>query len=245
MLDARLRPGGHRVVNAGISGDLAYNLEQRLDDIVACEPDVVTILIGTNDAAAQIDESWRDGYMKRQHLPQHPTLEWYAETLERIVHRLRSETRARIAVLELPPLGEDLDSSHNERVRRFNEVIRQVADAADVPVLPLHERLVAALPPGHRPPPFDGSKRLMGTALLQRVVLRRSYDRIADGHGFTLLTDHVHLDERAASIVAELVEDFVAAGAGVDGPDSDGALQQRGATVRNGESANPNDKGTS
>ena len=40
-------------------------------------------------------------------------------------------------------------------------------------------------------------------------MLRRSYDRIVDGHGLTLLTDNVHLDERAAAIVADLVEDFV------------------------------------
>ena len=183
---------------------------------MACRPDVVTILIGTNDVAAHIDDSWRDRYMKNQRLPQQPTLDWYGEVLERIVRRLRSETDARIALLDLPPLGEVLDSPHNEHVARYNEVVRAVAAATDVPVLPLHHRLLAAFPSGHRPPPFDPSKRLMGRALLQRLVLRRSYDRIADGYGLCLLTDNVHLDERAASIVTDLVEDFVAGGARVD-----------------------------
>jgi acetyl esterase/lipase len=232
MLDERLRPAGYRVVNAGVSGDLAYNLEERLDDIVACDPDVVTILVGTNDVAAHIDESWRDGYMKQKRLPQYPTVDWYGEMLEQIVRRLRSETHARLAILDLPPLGEDLDSSHNERVGRFNERIRQVARATNAPVLPLHDRLVAALPSGHRPPPFDGSKRLMGTALVQRLVLRRTYDRIADGHGLTLLIDNVHLDDRAASIVTDLIEDFVAGESrvsvrDVEVPTSDGSIRAR------------------
>ena len=81
------------VVNAGVNGELAWNLLQRLDDIIACQPDVVTVLIGTNDAAAHIDESWQADYVKRQHLPQQPTLDWYEESLERIVTRFEERDR--------------------------------------------------------------------------------------------------------------------------------------------------------
>jgi len=37
-------------VNAGINGDLAWNLNQRLKNALKCNPDYITILIGTNDA---------------------------------------------------------------------------------------------------------------------------------------------------------------------------------------------------
>ncbi|MFV8052550.1 SGNH/GDSL hydrolase family protein [Mycobacterium sp. 48b] len=52
----RQRPVGERAefVRAGVNGDLAHNLLQRLDTVIAADPDVVTVLIGTNDARAGI-----------------------------------------------------------------------------------------------------------------------------------------------------------------------------------------------
>jgi hypothetical protein len=38
---------------------------------------VVVVLIGTIDAAAQIDDSWSDGYVRAQHLPWYPDPAWY------------------------------------------------------------------------------------------------------------------------------------------------------------------------
>src|SRR5690242_1302903 len=42
----------YQVVNAGVNGDLAYNARQRLPDVIACEPDYVVVLVGTNDVLA-------------------------------------------------------------------------------------------------------------------------------------------------------------------------------------------------
>jgi acyl-CoA thioesterase-1 len=210
LLDRRFRNWDCTVVNAGVGGDLAYNLLKRLDAVVACEPDVVTVLIGTNDVAAHVSDAWRDEYLRRQDLPQEPTLRWYEATLEEILERLQSETTAHIACLDLPMLGEDLDSLHNQRVCSYNDAIRRVCDRKGVPVLPLHERLTASRTEVHHAPQFDGSKRLMVRALLQRVVLRRSYDAISASHGFELLTDHVHLNDSAATIVADVIERYVA-----------------------------------
>ena len=49
---------GTRFINAGVNGQLAYNITQRLDEVVAQQPDVVTLLVGTNDVNAQFDASW-------------------------------------------------------------------------------------------------------------------------------------------------------------------------------------------
>ena len=72
-----------------------------------------------------------------------------------------------------------------------------MAAEAGVEVLPLHDRLVALLPEGHMPPPFEGRRDLMGSALVRRLVLRRSWDEISEAHGLALLTDHLHLNDRA------------------------------------------------
>ena len=53
----RTRLGGDvQIVNDGIAGDLSWNALQRLDAAIQCEPEVVILLIGTNDVAiAQTD----------------------------------------------------------------------------------------------------------------------------------------------------------------------------------------------
>ena len=94
MLERRFAADGYEFVNAGVNGNLAYNLLQRLDDVIACQPDVVTVLIGTNDVNATFSQEWEDSYRKEQKLPEKPTLAWYRLNVERIIDRLRSETDA-------------------------------------------------------------------------------------------------------------------------------------------------------
>lgn len=52
----RLAESGHRVVNAGISGDRAVDLRARWsDDVQAHEPDVLSVLVGVNDMWRRYD----------------------------------------------------------------------------------------------------------------------------------------------------------------------------------------------
>jgi acyl-CoA thioesterase-1 len=196
-------------VNAGINGDLAWNVLQRVGDIVACHPDAVTLLVGTNDVLATLGPSWEATYRRQQHIRETPTLAWYGENVRAIIDRLRAETGARLAILDLPPLGEDLASEINDRVREYNAVLRSVAAEAGVDVLPLHDRLGSLLPEGHLPPPFEGRRDLMGSALARRLVLRRSWNEVSRAHGLAVLTDHVHLNDRGATVVAELIADWL------------------------------------
>jgi acyl-CoA thioesterase-1 len=194
-------------VNAGVNGNLAGNLLARLDEIIACRPSVVTILIGTNDALAHVSDAWSDGYMKGQHLPQRPTARWYGDNLRRIVKRLRSETSAAIALMSLPPLGDEVEGRWHDLIAPYNAIIHAVAARAGVPVLPVNEEVSDLIT--HRPPvPWDGTKKLMGRAVVRRFLLRRSWDAIARQHGFSTTTDAVHLNERAGARIAVLVEQF-------------------------------------
>jgi lysophospholipase L1-like esterase len=198
-------------VNAGISGDLAWNLLARLDEVIACQPAIVTVLIGTNDVAAQISPQWSDGYLKSKRLPLRPTPEWYRDNLGRIVGRLKSETSARIALMSLPPLGDTVDGRWAELVGPYNAIIHDVATRAAVPVLPVHERIADLIVANHAPTQWDGTKKLMGAAFVRRVLLRQTWDAIGRRYGFTTTTDGVHLNEPAAARIATLVEQFVTA----------------------------------
>ena len=208
-LKADFEPRGHQFVNAGINGQLAYNLAQRLDAIIACRPDVVTLLVGTNDVNAGFDDEWQQRYRKQQHLPVAPTMAWYRENIEAILTRLRDETDARIAVIEIPILGEDLSSRMNALVDDYNAELRAAATAHGAPCLPLNAELRAALPVDHRPAPYDGSVSLVAKAAMGHLLLRRSWDDVGRRNGLALLTDHIHLNDRAAGVLADLISGFL------------------------------------
>jgi lysophospholipase L1-like esterase len=212
LLKRRWTPRGYAFVNAGINGNLAWNVLQRLDPMIACRPDVVTLLIGTNDVNATLDEKWTDSYRKEQSLPRDPELAWYRDNVAAILDRLAAETTARVLVLEIPMLGEDLSSEMNTRVDEYNEALRRLCAERSVPLLPLHDRLAALLPAGVTPPLYTGDRNVMARSIMGHMLLRRGWDDVSRRNGLSLLTDHIHLNDRAASVVADLISESLADG---------------------------------
>jgi acyl-CoA thioesterase-1 len=211
MLRERVGVQGVQVVNAGVAGDLAWNVLQRISTVIQCDPDIVTLMVGTNDVALEPMSSMSRFVLRMKGIRQTPTLEWYVKNVSAILQRLRSETHAQIAVIEIPMLGEDLNSRTNERVNRYNEALRAIAAEQSVKCLPLHDHLVELLPPGHVPPPYEMKIGLTVKAQFEHHALRQSWDAVSAGNGLALLSDHTHLSERAAQVVAGLVADFVTA----------------------------------
>jgi len=209
LLQRRFAADGYQFVNAGADGDPAWNVLQRIDDVVRCQPDAVTLQVGGNDVAAA-SGTWQEKmYWRQQHAPHAPTLGWYTECVDEILTRLQSQTSARIAVLEIPMIGEDLTSETNRRVDSYNRALRRLADAHAAEYLPLHDRLASLLPASHSPPLYRGRFGPMTRASLSRSILHRSWDQISASNGLIVLIDHVHLNDRAAMITADLVADFI------------------------------------
>lgn len=205
LLQQQFGSDGYEFVNAGINSQLAYNLLQRIDEIIACQPDIVTILIGTNDVNATLNHATTERYRRQQQLPETPTLAWYQHNLAAMIDRLQASTTAQIAVLSLPMLGENLTSEMNGRVRAYNAVVQTVAAQKQITYLPLHEALTAVLPPNHTAPPYEGKLGVPLSAALKRYVLRKKWHEISAEHGLRLLTDHIHLNKQGAQIIASLI----------------------------------------
>jgi lysophospholipase L1-like esterase len=212
LLANRLAPAGFEFVNEGVNGNLAWNVGQRIDAVIARRPEVVTLLIGTNDVNANHDEKSQRSYRRSQGLPVPASLPWYRENVAGILDRLGAETDARVLVLDIPMLGEDLSSQWNLRVGTYNAALREICAERGVPCLPLHDRLASMLPVGHQPPPYTGDRTPIVRAVLSHAVLRRSWDDISRRNGLTVLTDHLHLNDRAAAVVADLVEEVLTRG---------------------------------
>jgi lysophospholipase L1-like esterase len=208
---------GLTVVNGGINGELAWNVVQRVNRALVCRPDVVTVLIGANDAMAAHDEASGRRYRKLVDLPRLPDLEWFEENLRLLVRQLREKSESRIALMTLAPIGEDSRAPIASLVGECNERIARVAEDLDVEFLPLHDRLAALLDDGSRArqhryaPGTRSTLRMVGAGALH-YLLGMSWDRIAERRGLTLTVDLVHLNDRAGRVVAELVEEFALEG---------------------------------
>jgi len=215
LLRERPTLAGFRFVNHGVDGDLAWNGLQRLDKLIADAPDTITILIGTNDVNATLSERNLHRYRAFNHLPVDPTLPWYEENLRAIVVRLKQETCARLALLSLAVIGEDLEHEANHKVNLYNEAIRRVASEEKLDYLPLHERMIAylheheadraSLPPrlGYR----DGLINVGNAIALHATGL--SWDEVSRRNGLLLTTDCLHLNSIGAGMIADLIEGWL------------------------------------
>jgi lysophospholipase L1-like esterase len=212
-LRERLSDDGFRFFNAGVNGDLAYNVLVRLDAVIAREPDFVIVLAGGNDVNATLSSPIRLGYRLWKRLPQEPVIDWYHSNMLQIVKALKKKTPAKIALASPPVLGEHLASLPNERVRDYSARLMEIAAAEKVAYLPVHERQEDYLHEVHGAAgrPHDPNSTLMWTSLFRHYVLRRSFDAIAKENGLLLTTEGLHLNGRGAALVADAVESFLRA----------------------------------
>ena len=177
----------HHFFNAGRNGDTAAGLLKRVDHLLALNSAAITILIGTNDV--------------------HRTegMGAYQQNLRAILKKL---SHKRVAVLSIPPLGEQPESEINLQVRTWNAAVQEITSEYGVAYLPLFERLMDTFTkPGK---PFRLSIGLILVAAIRHHVLRQSFDHIAALNGFSILTDSIHLSERGADVVAELIAAWLA-----------------------------------
>jgi lysophospholipase L1-like esterase len=215
LLSARPALAGFRFVNHGVNGDLAWNGLQRLDRVIAERPDFVTILIGTNDVNATMSERNQVRYKAFNHLPVEPSLAWYEQNLGTIVQRLKQETSARLALLSLAVIGEDLEHEANRKINLYNEAVRRVAQKENCAYLPLHERMVAYLHEhdaerAQLPPRLEYRDGLHNTGnALALHATGLSWDEVSRRNGLLLTTDCLHLNSIAAGMIADLIEGWL------------------------------------
>ena len=161
-LSASLAGQGLRFVNCGRDGDMAVSVHRRTGGVLARHPCpwAAVLLVGTNDILATQSRTWRWMEARRNGLKPSDSLEFEAGRAVRHVEDTRAAIaaaapRCRVAVVALPPLGEDLASARNARVRRYNAELREAVRRAGRPeaglfhqppqLLDLHARMEAHL----------------------------------------------------------------------------------------------------
>ncbi|TCO48971.1 SGNH/GDSL hydrolase family protein [Actinocrispum wychmicini] len=207
----RTRHPAATFVNEGVNYDLAHSVRRRLGHVTAHEPDVVTVLVGTNDANSTLDSTTRRMIALMKRPPGRPTAERYRTDLAGIVQDLRDRTDARIGLLSLPVIGEELDSEPLRRAAEYSEIVREIATAHNVAYLPLHERQTAYLRTRTWPPKtqYRPGMGLSSRASIQHFMLRRGFDDISARRGLSLTTDTIHQNSRGAGMIADVISEWL------------------------------------
>jgi lysophospholipase L1-like esterase len=211
LLEQRMAGDGFEFINAGVAGDQAYNVLTRLDSVIDYQPDFVIILVGTNDVTATLSPALARISRLTRRFPQPPSMAFYRYNMLRIINTLKEKTSARIALVSLPVLGEDLESTPNHLVKDYNALLKDIADQEQVGYLPVHERQERYLREVQYGSgrPYESGRMLLIKALIRHYWLRQSFDDISGKHHFLLLTDGIHMNSRGAAFIADDVESFL------------------------------------
>ncbi len=196
-------------INAGMNAELAYNVLLRIESIIACKPDFLTILIGTNDANAEIKNIPNKKMLEMLNLPRKPAKKWYIENLEKIISELKEKTDAKIALCSIPIMGEEISSKAFKQSIDYSKTICEIANKHEISYLPINEKMIEYLKRYPSNPKYPHEKRLVEDAAYKHFLFRKSFDKISEEYGFSLLVDHVHINTEGAKIIANLILDFI------------------------------------
>jgi len=209
MISKKLGTNNYDYINAGMNAELAYNVLQRIESIIACEPDFITIMIGSNDAHREIELYNEKTSEERLNLPRKASKEWFGENLEKIIQELLQKTDAKIALCSIPPIGEEPSALAYKQTIDFSKIIKEIATKFKVQYLPVNEKLIDFLDQNPSTPKYDTNHRLVEEIATKHFLLRKDFDSLSKEYGFSLFTDNLHLNSKGAKIVSELVIEFI------------------------------------
>jgi acyl-CoA thioesterase I len=203
-------------LNEGINGNTAWEVIQRLDPILACKPDIVILMIGSNDAMGSFDLNSGLRYKRNNNLPETPSFAKYKEQLPKILQRLSGVSK--IAVCTIPPLGENKDSLANHHVNKFNNFIRLTSRNHNTNLLQVSESLWLDI--NSRTYPLKSDYSPNGIQIMRRIfggtfhhyIFKKSWNQISKSKDQWILFDQIHLNERGANIVFKIVKNYILKG---------------------------------
>jgi lysophospholipase L1-like esterase len=198
----------YQFFNAGMNADLTYTLLHRIDDVIDCQPQIISLLIGTNDISATIGQGRIDRYIELNKITTEiPNFEDFNVNIENIIGQLKEKTNAQIMVISLPPITEDLSHWINIAADKYSETLKEIAQKEGLIYIPFRETIKKLLPEkASQIVNLDETVKLIQMAGIQKYVLGRSWNDISKNRHAMFLTDSLHLNDDAAAILANLVD---------------------------------------
>ena len=202
-------------LNAGMNGDLAWNVNQRIDEIIKCDPDLVFLLIGSNDAMGSLSKDAGEFYIKFKNLPLLPALDWYEKNYDQILQKLLKSTSAKIILITIPWIGEHENSKIISIIKEHNKVIKKLSLKYELKVLPFFDEMGKLILSKHQQnnstetiPVYSRKKNasLSVFGILKYYRLGFSWNEIGDKNNLSATFDFIHLNERSGILLEHLVQ---------------------------------------
>jgi lysophospholipase L1-like esterase len=196
-----------QVMNAGVNGDLVQTALRRLDHVIACKPQYISIMLGTNDALAMLSPERYNRYIAKGKISSEVSLEAFKGQFGYMLERLTQETEAQILVLSIPPITEHKGYKANALLSNFRQITKEVCAQFRIEYVPFGEQLESELPDTNpQLEDFAQSLSLQKKATRLYYFLGSTWNQISANRHARFLTDNVHLNETAAIKLAEMVQ---------------------------------------
>jgi len=139
LVGARYPERGIQIINAGVGGHKAPDMRMRLrGDVIAHQPDWVTINVGINDVWHGLDSRGTGGV----------PLDAYEADVDAMVTTLQQETRAQIVLVTPTVIGEDVDAEANKILTIYVAAMQGVARRRGTLLAPTHADFLVTLRAG-------------------------------------------------------------------------------------------------
>ena len=202
-----------KFLNEGINGDVVWQVHERLEPILKCHPDVIILMIGSNDAMGSFNKRSGEGYKKNNKLPEIPTFDAFKKLLPELIDRLSEIPK--LAICTLPPIGEYPGSTINQHIDKFNDFIKKTAQEKHISVLAVSDSMWDELSNRTYPVKRNYNPKMMVIAkdiygaCIQHYIFKRAWDKIAESRRNWLLFDQIHLGERGARVIFNLAKEYI------------------------------------
>ncbi|CDQ38413.1 MULTISPECIES: SGNH/GDSL hydrolase family protein [Virgibacillus] len=118
------------IINKGIGGNRIVDLAARWEeDVLQLSPDLISISIGINDVWRQLDQPNIE-----QVFPKH-----FAAIYEQLIERVKDGCGSKIVLMEPTIIEEDEQSSGNQKLKEYVEIVRRLGDKYDASIVPTHQ----------------------------------------------------------------------------------------------------------
>jgi lysophospholipase L1-like esterase len=167
--------------------------------------------LGTNDVFATLSNENTKRYIRLEKLPQKPTIEWYIENMGKIINHLKTNTSAKIAIITLPIIGEDLNNFANRTVEKYNSEIKNLSKQYELGCLDMNQKMIEFL---DQPHPMNlvslqNYRSLILKSIWRKYFLFQDWNTISLKNGLILTTDSLHLNITSGKMLANLVKNYI------------------------------------
>jgi len=196
-------------INAGINGETTNDVLNRINEILACDPNIATLLIGNNNLMGSFERNERNYKKSKQ-------VEWSINGFEneyRMIVKRLIENDIKLAVSSLMSYGEEIGSVEFERTREYSKIIKKIADEFSLYYIPLFEEIEKYLIEKggntNLPKIENDSLIMLQNFMIKKILLKQSWDKISTDSRFKVTLDHIHFNNYSANLMESMVSEFI------------------------------------